>query len=249
MHTQIHTNPVVEAFLSAEECPFCCLHRDAEQRAIRFFAGPGASYMEPEIRGITNRHGFCSNHVKKLYDYGNTLGNALMLQTHMEDLLLELQTLSAQQGRPEKKGLFPKKTAEPLSAWQRLTRRAESCAICEQTEDSLQRHYQVFFSLVKEAEFRNCVEQSKGFCLAHFGRLLQEAEAHLPGKYADWFYPTVYKVMITNLQRVKTDLDLLIAKYDYRNAGLPWGNARDALPRAMQKASGCSPTDPPYRKD
>ena len=49
MKQQIHTMPVVEAFQSGDECPFCYLHRDADQRAIRFFAGPSASYMDSVV--------------------------------------------------------------------------------------------------------------------------------------------------------------------------------------------------------
>ena len=55
--------------------------------------------------------------------------------------------------------------------------------------------------------------------------------------------------MEENLLRVKEDLDLLIRKYDYRNAELPWGNAQDSLQRGMQKMAGIYPADPPYRKD
>lgn len=249
MKEQIHTSPVAEAFLSQDECPFCRLEREAEQRAIRFFAGPGASYMEPTIRGITNRAGFCGGHAKKLYDYGNALGNALMLQTHMEAVLLELRTMAETQTVPEKKSLFRKKAREDQPQWQRLQQRADSCAVCDQVADSMQRNYRVFFSLLQDAEFRGYVEQCKGFCLPHFARLLQEAESHLPQKYADWFYSTAYRVMEENLLRVKGDLDLLISKFDYRNADLPWGNARDSLQRSMQKMSGIYPADPPYRKD
>ena len=249
MKEQIHTSPVVEAFLSQDECPFCRLEREAEQRAIRFFVGPGASYMEPTIRGITNRLGFCGNHTKKLYDYGNALGNALMLQTHMESILLELRTMAESQTIPEKKGLFRKKAPQDQTPWQRLQQRADSCAICEQVSDSMQRNFRVFFSLLKEAEFRSHVEQSNGFCLGHFAHMLQEAENHLPSAQAAWFYSTAYRVMEENLLRVKEDLDLLIRKYDYRNAELPWGNAQDSLQRSMQKLAGIYPADPPYRKD
>jgi len=249
MKEQIHTSPVAEAFVSQDECPFCRLERDAEHRAIRFFVGPGASYMEPEIRGITNRKGFCACHTKKLYDYGNALGSALILQTHMEDILLQLQTLSENREIPEKKGLFRKKPEEKQTDWQQLQQRVSSCAICDQLSDSVQRHYRVFFSLLKDAEFRGYVERCNGFCLPHFVRLLQEAENHLPASQAAWFYPVVYRVMEENLQRVKSDLDLLIRKYDYRNAALPWDNARDSLQRSMQKLSGIYPADPPYRKD
>lgn len=249
MKVQLHTSPVAEAFLSQDECPFCRLEKDAEQRAIRFFAGASASYMEPGIRGITNRLGFCGEHLKKLYDYGNVLGNALMLQSHMEDILLELEEQSKTPGKAEKKSLFKNKDVENQGHWRYLQQRVESCAVCNQREESMERHYKVFFSLLSEPEFRKYVEEGRGFCLRHFARLLQEADSQLPNKYAQWFYPTVYEVMQSNLARVKADLDLLIAKHDYRNADLDWGNSRDSVPRAMQKMAGIYPADTPYRKD
>ena len=250
MKKEIHTVPVAEAFVSNDECPFCHLRRLAEQRAIRYFAGPGASYMEPTVRGITNETGFCTDHMKKLYDYGNALGSALMVQTHYEMLLLQLRDQMEHYELPAKKSLFQrKKPAEEVPYWQRLQQQVDRCAICDRVADTMQRHYQVFFSLLSETEFRQMVESSKGFCLGHFAQLLQEAETHLPQKYAEWFYPTVYKVMEESLQRVKDDLDWFIAKYDYRNADAPWGNAKDALQRAMQKLSGIYPADPPYRKE
>lgn len=247
MKVQIHTSPLGQAFLSQDECPFCLLEKQAQQRAIRFFAG--TSYMEPEIRGLTNRLGFCGGHLKQLYDYGNVLGNALMLQGHIEQLLPELEALSKNGESPKKKGLFRKKAAEGQPAWAQLQQRADSCAICQQVQDSMQREYKVFFSLLAEAEFREYVEQSKGFCLRHFAALLQEADRQLPHKYADWFYPTVYGVMQENLVRVKEDLELLIAKHDYRNGALDWGNSRDSVPRAMQKLAGIYPAEAPFKKD
>ena len=247
MKAQIHTSPIGAAFLSQDECPFCRLEKEAQQRAIRFFAG--TSYMEPGIRGLTNRLGFCPGHMKQLYDYGNVLGNALMLQSHIEYLLPELEALSKNKEMPEKKGLFKKKATEGQPVWEQLQQRVDSCAICQHVQDSVQREYQVFFSLLAEAEFREYVEQSKGFCLRHFAQLLQEADSQLPRKYADWFYPTVYGVMQQNLVRVKADLELLIAKHDSRNADLDWGNSRDSVPRAMQKLAGIYPADAPYKKD
>lgn len=249
MKKEIHTSPVAAAFRSDDECPFCRLEKDADQRAIRFFAGPSASYMEPGTRGLTNRLGFCGNHLKKLYDYGNVLGNALMLQSHMEDILLELDDMSKKVGKTEKQGLFKKKETSGGAVWERLQKRVHSCAICEQVQESVQRQYRVFFSLLAEEEFREYIENSKGFCLRHFAALLQEAERQLPQKHADWFYHTVHRVMKENMVRVEQDLSLLIKKYDYRSADLDWGNSRDSVPRSMQKLSGIYPADPPYRKD
>lgn len=250
MKQEIHTVPVAEAFLSGDECPFCYLRRQTEQRAIRYFAGPGASYMEPAVRGITNETGFCSDHMKKLYDYGNALGTALMLQTHCETLLLRLREQMENYEIPEKRGLFPKKKpAQGTPYWQQLKVQGEKCAICDKVEESMQRQFRVFFSLLKEPEFRQMVEASKGFCFGHFAKLLEEAQTQLPGSQRQWFYPTVYAVMEENIRRVKQDLDGLIARYDYRNADAPWGNSKDALQRMAQKLAGIYPADAPYRQD
>ena len=59
----------------------------------------------------------------------------------------------------------------------------------------------------------------------------------------------IERVMKENMVRVEQDLSLLIKKYDYRNADLDWGNAKDSIPRSMQKLSGIYPADPPYRKE
>ena len=82
MREKIDTIPIHEAFHSGDECPFCYLEREAEHRAIKYTIGPGASYMEPEIRAITDREGFCRHHFKMMYEYKNTLGCALILQTY-----------------------------------------------------------------------------------------------------------------------------------------------------------------------
>lgn len=250
MKQEIHTIPVVEAFETEDECPFCALERQIEQRAIRYFAGPGASYMEPEIRGLTNRSGFCGDHTKKLFDYGNPLGSALMIQTHCEDLLEDIKAHMGTGERPRKKSPFSRKKEEISEPyWQHLRKRADSCVVCDRVEESMARQFRVFFTLLKEPEFKEMFSHSKGFCLRHFSRLLQEAEQHLPAAQSEWFYAEAYRLMTENLLRVKEDLDWMIAKYDYRNADKPWGNSKDALQRAMQKAVGIHPADPPYREN
>ena len=80
-------------------------------------------------------------------------------------------------------------------------------------------------------------------------RLLQEAEKNLPNSQREWFYQTVFPLMEENMLRVKEDLDWLIAKYDYRNAGADWKTSRDALQRTIQKLSGIHPSDPPYKNE
>lgn len=250
MREQLHTIPVNEAFESGDECPFCYLERKAERSALRYVAGPGASYMEPEVRAETDKTGFCREHTKKLYDYGNTLGSALMLQTHYAGLLDTLREEVEHLDPPAKKRLFARKKqpqGEPL--WQRLRRQADSCYICNKIDYNMERYYLTFFALLKDAEFRARVEGSKGFCLRHFPELMRLAETELPSAQHEWFCRTVPALTEENLRRVKADLDWLIAKYDYRNAGADWRNSRDALQRAMQKLEGGYPADPPYQNE
>lgn len=247
MKEQIHTIPVNEAFEAEGECPFCHLERQMEQHAIRYVLGPAASYMEPDVRVATDKAGFCREHTKKMYDYGNALGNALILQTYFARLLEEFHYEAAAFEMPPKQPILGKKkpdTKERL--WQRLEEKVESCYICDKIEYNMSRYYHTFFVLLKDGEFRAKVENTKGFCLRHFARMLREAEGNLPNAQREWFYEIIFPLMETHLIRVKDDLDWLVAKYDYRNAGADWKNSRDALARTMQKLEGVYPADPPY---
>lgn len=249
MKEKLYTIPVNEGFLSEDECPFCFMEREAERSAIRYVAGPGASYMEPEVRAATDRTGFCRCHSKKLYDYGNTLGAALILQTHYAGILEEFQEEAKHFEAPPKKALFSKKAPAQEGYRHRLARQVDSCYICDKIDYNMERYYHTFFALLKDEEFRSRVSASKGFCLRHFAQLLEVAEDKLPNAQREWFYREVFALMEAHLIRVKEDLDWLIAKYDYRNAGADWKNSRDALQRTMQKLEGIHPADPPYRME
>ena len=250
MKETIYTIPVNDSFDAKDECPFCAMERSAERSAIRYVAGPGASYMEPDVRAATDRAGFCRQHMKKLYDYGNPLGSALMLQTYMAGLIEEFAYEAENLEVPQKKGLFSRKQKESEQTYRnQLRTRADSCYLCEKIQNNMARYFETFFYLIQEPEFRAKVVEGKGFCLDHFATLLETAESRLPESQRKWFYDTVYAVMLENLIRVKGDLDWLVARYDYRNAGKPWGNSQDALQRTMQKLAGGYPADSPYKND
>lgn len=248
MREKIDTIPLHEAFQSGDECPFCYLERKAEQRAIDYTIGPCASYMEPEIRALTDAEGFCGSHLKKMHDYTNALGNALILQTYYVGLLRELEQQMEDFTLPPKKGLLRRKgTEQPSDLVEWMARRQSSCFVCRQVEESMERYYRTFFAMLREEEFRIAVEQSKGFCMRHFRQLMEKAAEDLPNSQREWFYPAAFTLMRENLSRVKADLDWFVAKNDYRNAGLDWNNSRDAVPRAMQKLQGGHPADPVFK--
>lgn len=247
MRERIDTIPLNEAFSSGDECPFCYLQRQAEQRAIRYAIGPGASYMEPEVRGTTDREGFCREHLKKLHDYGNALGCALILQTYYVCMIQELEAQLDSYEVP-KKGLFTRKTASAGNpVIESLKRREQSCFLCNSVNETMERYFGTFFVMIKDQEFRTLAESSKGFCMVHFRQLLEEAERNLPNSQREWFVRTLIPLTVENLCRVKEDIDLFVAKNDFRNAHLEWKNARDAVSRGMQKLKGGHPADPVYR--
>lgn len=250
MKEQIETIPVNEAFDAGDECPFCHMERMAEQRTIRYVLGAGSSYMEPEVRDVTDRYGFCRAHYKKLFDFGNPLGNALMMQTYLNGLMLEFEQQTREFEVPAKKPLFGRKKEEgsgSLAVWARG--KQETCYLCSRVESSMSRYYSTFFRLIREEEFRAKVERGKGFCMCHFAALLEKAEESLPEKQKQWFYDTVLELQRQNLNRIKEDLDHFAEMFDYRNAGSDWRNSRDAVQRTMQKLRGGYPADKPYKTD
>jgi len=248
MKEYIDTIPLNDAFLSGDECPFCWLERMTEQKSIRYVLGPGASYMEPDVRGATDRAGFCAEHLQKMYDFGNNLGSALILQTYMAGLLKELEQEAAEFVMPGKHPLLGKRKEgdEHILQWER--EKTASCFLCSRIRYNMDRYGSSFFAMIKEPEFRSRVEGSKGFCMRHFGFLLEQAHEKLPNSQREWFYPTLLKLMQANMRRVKGDLDHFVGMFDYRRAGSDWKNSADAVSRGMQKLKGGYVADKPYKK-
>lgn len=250
MKEKIYTIPVNEAFETEDECPFCYLERQVEQRTIKYTIGPGASYMEPEVRLATDKEGFCGAHFKKMYDYGNSLGNALIMQTYFVSLFEEMTDQMESFQIPGKRSLFGKKPDTEESSLVRWAREKQSsCFLCNKIEYNMERYFTTFFLLIKDPEFRAKVERGKGFCMRHFLRLMEVAADKVPNDQREWFYPTVFRLMRENMARVKGDLDWFIEKFDYRNASADWKNSRDAVSRTMQKLQGIYPADPPYKSE
>ncbi len=119
MKEQIHTIPISEAMENAGECPFCYIERRTEEHMMNFVLGHGASYMEADIRDMTDREGFCRAHFKKMFDFGNSLGNAWILKTlykrHMEEMDKEFK--NSNRKTPGKRGSLGKKRKTATVLW------------------------------------------------------------------------------------------------------------------------------------
>ena len=104
MKEKIYTIPVNDAFSSDCECPICSMYKALEDDAVSYTMGP--SYMEDDIRAVTDKKGFCQKHLKKVYDCENRLGFALVMKTHLDRVINDIESL--QDGKVAGKSMFKK---------------------------------------------------------------------------------------------------------------------------------------------
>ena len=78
MAEKLYTIPVNEVFEKKCECPVCEIFKSLEKHSLEFTMGP--SYMEDDIRAMTDKTGFCKAHSEKLLKMNNRLGMALILK-------------------------------------------------------------------------------------------------------------------------------------------------------------------------
>ena len=252
MKEKLYTIPLNDAMNAGDECPFCFIERNVEQDLLDFTLGSGSSYMESDVREATDKAGFCRAHFKKMFDYGNTLGNAWILKTHYVQMNREMkaQFASYKPGKTSLRDKLKKQTerTNPIGVW--VAEKEKSCYICNRFRDTYERYMDTFFVMYKkDEEFREKVKNSKGFCLHHFGDLCEAAESRLNDKEKAAFFEMCFQLMETNMERLAEDVSWLVEKFDYRNKDADWKNSKDAIQRGMQKLWGAYPADPVYQQN
>lgn len=238
MKEQIYTIPVNDAFRSECECPICAMKHELEKNSVEYAMGP--SYMEDDIRMETDRMGFCQRHMQLISEENNKLGLALVVKTHMDKVIKDVEALSKK--RVVSKGILRKPVASPVVEY--LRELENSCFICRRIENSFHRYITTVFYLWKnDEEFRKTYENSKGFCNEHYRLLTEEAPKQLMGKQAEEFLAVTDRIYLDNMMRVRDDVAWFINKFDYRYQEEPWKNAKDSLPRALTKLNGIVPEE------
>lgn len=235
MKEKLYTIPVNDAFGADCECPICSMRKTLESNAIEFTMGP--SYMEDDIRAVTSRMGFCQKHLEQLYKNQNRLGLALILKTHMDKVVKDIEKLSESIVKPAAPSLFKKKT-ESSEIVIYLNELEANCFVCNKIEGTFERYIATVFHLYHNDEnFRKQFKASKGFCTEHYKVLYEFAPQHLGGEELNNFIKELNRLYLDNMKRVSEDVEWFINKFDYRYADEPWKNAKDALTRAMQKTN------------
>ncbi len=232
MKEQLYTIPVTEALEKDCECPVCAMKRELEKASLEYTLGP--SYMEDDVRMVTDQVGFCSAHAKELYRQQNRLGLALILKTHLDRTIKEAERLSTKGVAGG--GLFKKSPDAPVVEY--MKKLNGSCFVCGRVEKVFERYIATIFYLYeREGDFRDKLAKSKGFCNEHYALLFEQAPSYLSGRDLTEFIEMLNEVYLTNLKRVRDDLEWFTDKFDYRNADAPWKNSKDALPRTLLKTN------------
>lgn len=235
MKEKLHTIPVNEAFDTDCECPVCAMRKALETNAIEFTMGP--SYMEDDVRGATSTLGFCDAHAEKLYKHQNRLGLALIIKSHMDKIVKDIERQTEANAKIAVPSLFKKK-GEKAEVVTYLDKLSHSCYICEKINGTFERYIATIFHLYHhEQVFRDKFKAAKGFCTAHYNVLYQSAPEFLSGDELKSFIKELDHLYLENMKRVRDELEWFIDKFDYRNADKPWNNSRDALPRALNKTN------------
>ena len=147
-------------------------------------------------------------------------------------------------------GFFDKKKnrEERINSIGRWTlEKDSSCYICNRFRNEYPRYLDTFLYLYqKDPDFKEKIQNGKGFCLLHFGDLCEHAELNLNAKQKEEFFPPLFALMKTNMERLYEDVSWLIEKFDYTNKDADWKNSKDALQRGMQKLKGGYPSDAVY---
>ena len=245
MKEKLYTIPVNDALAADDECMICNARRSLEQDAIDYAIGPGASYMEADIREKTDAKGFCARHFQMMFEYGNSLGNALILSTHVHKVSAELKKeMLSYKG--VKGGLFSKGSESNVEKY--ISGLEGKCFVCDYYRETYDRYIATFFYLYEnDQDFRTKVKEGKGFCIPHVKELLRAASDELKGDMLEDFTKTLFELESRNLDRIEEDITWFVEKFKYENKDADWKESKDAIPRTIQKLVGGYPADPPYK--
>lgn len=227
----LYTIPVTDAFKKGCECPLCSMYHELETASIEYTMGP--SYMEDDVRAETDKTGFCQKHIKMMYHNQNRLGLSLILSTHMDHTMETIERLT-KGVKPAGSSLFKKAPYSDIKSY--IDHMEHSCFVCNRIHQTFERYLATVLYLYKtEPDFKEIFRNSKGFCTKHYGELYQKGSETFNKKLLDSFIEDLNSIYLTNMKRVREDLEWFKDKFDYRYQNEPWKNSRDALPRTMMK--------------
>lgn len=232
MKEKIYTIPITDALKNEEVCPFCALKEKLLTETIEYTVGP--SYMEDDIRSVSDDLGFCNTHFKMLLDEQNKLGVALISHTHIKNLISNIEQLY-KTGAVPKKTLFSRNSElETDETVKYINKTSKSCFVCDKINTTFSRYLENFYHLfVNDDNIKRLLINSKGVCYSHLSQILTDSSSKMKQKDFLELKKILIEKELKNLKILEEDLDFFIKKFDYKNKDLPWGDKRDVLDRVL----------------
>lgn len=213
MQYHIQTAPVWDAY-KQDGCPICRLLKTREDRLVNQYLTDNV--MDPDFRVRSNETGFCSEHIKMLYDGQNKLGLALQLETraaYINSLISSAPT--------------DKKQAKKLCA---AIKKHTGCVICDTLEEVMPRYFMTIAMMYdNENEFPALFSEAK-HCLKHSAMLFDVADC--AGKSVKSYLAALTESLKRQLSETEKQLRVFADCFDFRNAGSK--PDPEAVPRAIK---------------
>ena len=229
MAETVYTIPINAAFDQHDGCPLCRMRDKLEEQTLDYTLG--AAMMEPDVRIAMNRAGFCRGHLQALRQRKNKLALALILESHLDELLKVLEQPSA----GAKRGLFSKKN-DGNDAAEELSRFASGCFVCERIS-ATEKRYAANTAWLWETDkaFREKVKSQSFLCLSHSALLLRAAKATLKPENYQSLYEALAELLKKHVSSLRQDVTAFTVSFDHRNAGIPLTEeARSAVDRSLE---------------
>jgi hypothetical protein len=233
----IYTIPVNDAYNAESECPLCMLRQRAEDNELDYYLGP--SLMEPDTRKVTNKTGFCPDHMAKLNKrVTNRLGLALVIHTHLLDYDKDI-TEELLEAAPAKAGLIRGRSSDYKAVLKdladRIDKRTATCPVCDKMNKTIERYNEVIMHMFShDPSFKQKFMNTKSHCLPHTAALLRTAAAKLSQNDASEFVTALAEGNNAYFKELEKDVEWFTQKFDYRNKDKSWGNSKNAIQRSMR---------------
>ncbi len=231
MRMNIVTIPINEIFGPKCGCPFCRMESMLEERYVEYIVGD--AMMEPSVRVETNRTGFCHRHFSKMLQKGQKLPNALLLETHLQEVF-EKYMPKKPGGKPDKKKL------------EGLKQTLQTCFVCERIDKAMiHLTGAVLSEWAKDEDFRRLFSEQPFICLKHYVFLMEAAtgKGGMPSKLLGDFNAAATTLTKNHMQELNEDIADFVAMFDYRNKGKEWGKSIDVIERSIAFLTGEKPEE------
>ena len=195
MRECIYTIPLNDIFEVEDGCPLCRMRRLLENRCVEYIMG--AAMMEPDVRIETNRYGFCQEHFSVMLKQKNRLSLALMIETHLDELIDRCIPFSQKKGE-----ISPAKT----------------CFVCREIESAMKKLLEnAARTAANDAAFASLLSNQPYYCFSHYEMFCDVLRGSLPKKNAGRLIAQLTECERQYFQSLRKDVHDFTTTFDYRS--------------------------------